>query len=69
MFQLPRNLGLKLSLDNKLGTKRIVKKIDDKYPIFDAEVGQKICLGALFSIRRFCTAVTLVRALDLPNRY
>ena len=66
LFRLPRNLGLKLSLDNKLGAKRIGKN-DDKYPIFDVKVGQKICLGALFSARSFCTGVLLVNALFTSN--
>ena len=48
MIRLPRNLELKLSLDNKTWRKNNRKKIYDKYPIFDVEVGQKICLGAQF---------------------
>ena len=64
---MPRNLVLKLSLDNKKLHKRNRKKIDDKYPNFDVEVGQKICLGACFLIRRFCTIVSLVCALKISS--
>ena len=67
LFGLPRNLGLKLSLDHKTWRKKNRKKNDDKYPIFDVKVGQQICLGALFSIRRFCTSVSLACALILPD--
>ena len=49
LFRLPRNLRLKLSLDNKTWRKKNREKNDDKYPIFDVEVGQKISLGALFN--------------------
>ena len=57
-------MPLELSLDNKTWRKKNrKKKNDDKYPIFDVEVGQKICLGALFSTRSFCTGVLLVSAL------
>ena len=34
-------MPLELSLDNKTWRKKNCKKIDDKYPIFDVEVGQK----------------------------
>ena len=67
LFRLPQNSGLKLSLDDKYWRKKNRKKIDDKYPIFYVEVGQKICLGALFSIRRFCNSVSLINALILPK--
>jgi hypothetical protein len=64
---MPRNLGLKLSLDNKTWRKKNRKQIDDKYPNFDVEVGPKICLGAHFLIRRFCTSVSLVRAMKFSS--
>ena len=70
LFRLRQNSGLKLSLDNKTWRKKNRKEIDDKYPIFDVKVGQKICLGALFSIRRFCIIVSLVFVrLFFADRY
>ena len=50
MFQLPWNVGLKLSLVDKIWRKNNRLKIDHKYSNFDVEVDQNIALVVMYAL-------------------